>query len=65
VAKTAVKAYPKALGDKLLELCYQNGLTAEDIERATGIELHGSGAEGGAETADAAPRSDGFPERSV
>jgi flagellar motor component MotA len=36
----AVKAYPKALGDKLLALCHQNGLSAEDIERATGIELH-------------------------
>jgi flagellar motor component MotA len=34
-----VKTYPKALGDKLLELCYQNGLSAEDIENATGIEL--------------------------
>jgi flagellar motor component MotA len=35
----AVKAYPKALGDKLLELCYKNGLSAEDIENATDIEL--------------------------
>jgi flagellar motor component MotA len=34
-----MKSYPKALGDKLLELCYQNGLNAEDIENATGIEL--------------------------
>jgi flagellar motor component MotA len=34
-----MKAYPKALGDKLLELCYQNGLSAEDIEKATDIEL--------------------------
>jgi flagellar motor component MotA len=39
----SVKAYPKALGDKLLALCYQNGLSAEDIERATGIELHWDG----------------------
>jgi hypothetical protein len=39
-APAAVKAYPKALGDKLLALCYQNGLSAEDIEHATGIELH-------------------------
>ncbi|MDR2770618.1 MAG: hypothetical protein LBB57_01110 [Clostridiales Family XIII bacterium] len=37
--KAAVKTYPKALGDKLLELCYQNGLSAEDIEKATDIEL--------------------------
>ena len=36
---TQVKAYPKALGDRQLELCYQNGLSAEDIEKATEIDL--------------------------
>ncbi|MDR1247144.1 MAG: hypothetical protein LBK57_08980, partial [Clostridiales Family XIII bacterium] len=38
-SERAVKAYPKALGDKLLELCYKNGLSTEDIENATDIEL--------------------------
>ncbi|MDR2088119.1 MAG: MotA/TolQ/ExbB proton channel family protein [Clostridiales Family XIII bacterium] len=39
VVSKAVKVYPKALGDKLLELCYQSGLSAEEIEKATEIEL--------------------------
>jgi flagellar motor component MotA len=34
-----MNSYPKALGDKLLELCYKNGLSEEDIENATDIVL--------------------------
>ncbi len=34
-----VEEYPKHLGDRLLELCSQNGLSAEDILKATTIEL--------------------------
>lgn len=34
-----IREYPKYLGDRLLELCSQNGLTPGDIENATGIEL--------------------------
>ncbi|MDR1571005.1 MAG: hypothetical protein LBS32_00605 [Clostridiales Family XIII bacterium] len=36
----SVKTYPRELGDRLLDLCYQKGLSAEDIERATDIDLH-------------------------
>lgn len=39
---SSVQVYPKHVGDRLLELCIQNGLTPEEIESATGIQLrHG------------------------
>jgi flagellar motor component MotA len=43
VQARAAKIYPKELGDKLLELCYQSGLSAEEIENAVGIELRTEG----------------------
>ncbi len=36
---TLIQEYPKHLGDKLLELCSQNGLSPEDILNATSIQL--------------------------
>ncbi len=34
-----IKAYPKHISDKLVELCNQNGITEEDILAATNIVL--------------------------
>ncbi len=39
VESAVIKFYPKHISDKLLELCNQNGITEEDILKATDITL--------------------------